>query len=236
MAKDIWRKLALQTWRSIETSRVHTFVDLPILETDRQLTARLCRATAKTLEAFPQLKAWVHGSKIVRLSQSDAFLQVHTGASELWGVWIRNADQKTVQEIDQEIRKKAETAKTTVSPLKKKIGGLVLWMPGFLLRFSMNIWLWMRAWGLARSDAFGTFSISNAGAHGGPPRIPAPNRYTPWSVQIVVGTKIQKPMVVDGQVRAQWVLPCSLSFDHRLVDGTQVGSFIHFWMDSFRNA
>lgn len=236
MAETLWRKIALQSWRSIETSRIYAFVDLPIQETDRALTARVCSAAAKSVEAFPELKAWVHRSKVVRLDDADAFLQVETERGGLWSIWLRKAHLRSTAELNQEIKDKADRARNTVSPMKKKFQTWGAILPGFILRWGMNAWTCMRAYGLGRKDAFGTFAVSNAGRGSGPPRIPAPNRYTPWSLQIVLGEKIQKPMVVDGQIRAQWVLPCSVSIDHRLMDGAQAGRWIHHFVSSFKNA
>jgi len=41
-----------------------------------------------------------------------------------------------------------------------------------------------------------------------------------------VGRAVQKPAIRDGQVRALPVLPLSLVFDHRAIDGEPAAAFL----------
>jgi pyruvate dehydrogenase E2 component (dihydrolipoamide acetyltransferase) len=42
---------------------------------------------------------------------------------------------------------------------------------------------------------------------------------------------IPKPVVRDGQVVIRTMMPLTLSFDHRVLDGATAGRFVNFVMD-----
>jgi pyruvate/2-oxoglutarate dehydrogenase complex dihydrolipoamide acyltransferase (E2) component len=64
----------------------------------------------------------------------------------------------------------------------------------------------------------GTFTISNAGAMGGS-RYSTPIINPPQSAILALGRTRQQPWVVEGAVVPRLILPLSLSFDHRIIDG-----------------
>lgn len=70
----------------------------------------------------------------------------------------------------------------------------------------------------------GTFSITNYGALGGWFGVPVINY--PQVGILGIGRIYQKPVVVNGEVRAGNVMPLSLSVDHRMVDGAEATEFL----------
>lgn len=70
----------------------------------------------------------------------------------------------------------------------------------------------------------GTFTISNLGMYGVGFFTPITN--PPQSSILGVGAIAEKPSVVDGQVSIRWMMPLSLTFDHRVADGSQAGQFL----------
>jgi len=71
----------------------------------------------------------------------------------------------------------------------------------------------------------GTFTISNAGAVGGS-RYSIPIINSPQSAILALGRTRLQPWVVDGDIVARFILPLSLSFDHRLIDGADEVRFM----------
>ena len=71
-----------------------------------------------------------------------------------------------------------------------------------------------------------TFSITNFGAADmayGTPIIPHPE------VGILgVGKIMQKPVVIDNEIKIASVLPLSLAVDHRVIDGAEAGRFLNY--------
>jgi len=71
----------------------------------------------------------------------------------------------------------------------------------------------------------GTFTISNLGAVGGTYSTPIINH--PEVAILLVGRSRWLPMVRDGRIEPRLMMPLSLSFDHRLVDGAAAGRFLN---------
>jgi pyruvate dehydrogenase E2 component (dihydrolipoamide acetyltransferase) len=69
-----------------------------------------------------------------------------------------------------------------------------------------------------------TFTISNAGSLGGEFATPIINY--PEAAILGTGAIRERPWVDDGEVVAREVLPLSLSFDHRVVDGADAARFV----------
>lgn len=86
--------------------------------------------------------------------------------------------------------------------------------------------------GKARANKFapdelrgGTFTISNLGAVGGSYSTPIIN---PPEVGILLtGRAREAPVVVEGQVAIRLILPLSLTYDHRLIDGAAAARFLN---------
>jgi pyruvate dehydrogenase E2 component (dihydrolipoamide acetyltransferase) len=69
-----------------------------------------------------------------------------------------------------------------------------------------------------------TFTITNFGSVGGEQGTPIIN---PPEVAILGMGRIEdKPVVIKGKVKARPLLPLSLSFDHRLLDGAAAAQFL----------
>ena len=78
----------------------------------------------------------------------------------------------------------------------------------------------------------GTFSLTNFGPFGG---LYASPMILPPQVAIIGAGRIhQAPMVVNGSVQPAWVLPVSLAFDHRVVDGVPAAEFASYVLELLR--
>ena len=71
----------------------------------------------------------------------------------------------------------------------------------------------------------GTFTISNLGAIGGTYATPIIN--VPEVAILLVGRARKLPVVVDDEVVVRLMMPLSLSYDHRLVDGATAARFLN---------
>jgi pyruvate dehydrogenase E2 component (dihydrolipoamide acetyltransferase) len=70
----------------------------------------------------------------------------------------------------------------------------------------------------------GSFTLTNAGAIGGHAFIPIINY--PEVAILGLGRAQPKPVVRDGQIVVRTLLPLSMSFDHRVMDGADVIRFL----------
>lgn len=70
-----------------------------------------------------------------------------------------------------------------------------------------------------------TFTISNLGAIGGTYSTPIIN--VPEVAILLVGRSRKMPVVVDDEIAVRLMMPLSLSYDHRLVDGAAAARFLN---------
>jgi pyruvate/2-oxoglutarate dehydrogenase complex dihydrolipoamide acyltransferase (E2) component len=71
----------------------------------------------------------------------------------------------------------------------------------------------------------GTFTISNLGAIGGTYSTPVIN--VPEVAILLVGRSRKMPVVVDDKIEPRLMMPLSISYDHRLVDGAAAARFLN---------
>jgi len=71
----------------------------------------------------------------------------------------------------------------------------------------------------------GTFTISNLGAIGGSYSTPIVN--VPEVAILLVGRSRKMPVVMNDDIAARLMMPLSLSYDHRLVDGAAAARFLN---------
>jgi pyruvate/2-oxoglutarate dehydrogenase complex dihydrolipoamide acyltransferase (E2) component len=70
----------------------------------------------------------------------------------------------------------------------------------------------------------GTFTISNLGAIGGTYSTPIIN--WPEVAILLVGRSRKMPVVRDDRIEARLMMPLSLSYDHRVIDGAAAARFL----------
>lgn len=71
----------------------------------------------------------------------------------------------------------------------------------------------------------GSFTISNIGSIGGAFFTPIINY--PEAAILGIGKIVEKPVVRDGKIVVRKIMPLSLSYDHRLIDGAQAAAFLN---------
>jgi pyruvate dehydrogenase E2 component (dihydrolipoamide acetyltransferase) len=79
----------------------------------------------------------------------------------------------------------------------------------------------------------GSFSISNQGGIGG-------TNFTPiifWPQVAILGISRNspQPLLVDGEWQSRQVLPLSLSYDHRIIDGADAARFLRWVVEALEN-
>lgn len=78
---------------------------------------------------------------------------------------------------------------------------------------------------LSREDLTeGTFTITNLGMYGVEVFIPIIN--PPEAAIIGVGKVIEKPVIINNEIKIKPIMYLSLSFDHRIVDGAPAAQFL----------
>ena len=76
----------------------------------------------------------------------------------------------------------------------------------------------------------GTFTITNGGIYGSMLSTPILN--PPQSAVLGMHNIIERPVVVDGEVKIKPIMYLALSYDHRIIDGKEAVSFLKIVKDS----
>ncbi|MBI4182144.1 MAG: 2-oxo acid dehydrogenase subunit E2 [Candidatus Aenigmarchaeota archaeon] len=71
----------------------------------------------------------------------------------------------------------------------------------------------------------GTFTITNVGALGGMWATPLPNH--PEAAILATGRVLDRVRILKGVIQERKVLPLSLTFDHRILDGAEAARFVN---------
>src|SRR3989338_5872395 len=71
----------------------------------------------------------------------------------------------------------------------------------------------------------GTFTISNIGSIGGTFFTPIINY--PEAAILGIGKIVEKPVARDGKIVVRKIMPLSLTYDHRLIDGAKAAAFLN---------
>lgn len=79
----------------------------------------------------------------------------------------------------------------------------------------------------------GTFTVSNQGGIGSGPFTPIVN--VPEVAILGMGRGVLKPVVRKGRIEKRTIVPLSLSYDHRLVDGANAARFMVDLVQAFEN-
>jgi pyruvate dehydrogenase E2 component (dihydrolipoamide acetyltransferase) len=79
----------------------------------------------------------------------------------------------------------------------------------------------------------GTFTVSNQGGIGSGPFTPIVN--VPEAAILGMGRGMLKPVVRKNRIEKRTIVPLSLSYDHRLVDGANAARFMVDLVQAFEN-
>jgi len=166
------------------------------------ITPFLVKVTAAALKHFPQFNASIDMTtqEIVYKDYYNIGVAVDTDRGLLVPV-IKNADQKTVLQIADELTALAERARARKTTIEEMQGG--------------------------------SFSISNLGGIGGTFFTPIVN----WPEVAILGVSrgVMEQVYVESQFAARLMLPLSLSYDHRVIDGADGARFIRFIAEALQN-
>jgi pyruvate dehydrogenase E2 component (dihydrolipoamide acetyltransferase) len=83
----------------------------------------------------------------------------------------------------------------------------------------------------------GTFTVTNTGSHGGHGTFGTPIIRHPESAIMGVGRIENKPVAVsDTEMEVRKVIPLTLSYDHRLIDGVTAGQFMEYVIEAIEDS
>ena len=239
-----WRVTAAAIYTTPTDSRVYGTLDIDVTDARRFLerkrgegikltmthlaTAVLARAVAFDV---PEMNGFIRRGAVVGRERLDVMVPVSVGGdSGVTPAIIRDAHARTVTSIAAEIRDKASSGRagdeTRIAqnkyllnrvpwPLRRPVFRLLKWI-------TIDLGFELKSLGLS-AHSFGSFVVSDIGSFGLHTGMTALMPAAKVPAVIVLGKVEDKPVVRKGEVVIRTVLPLTGTFDHRIVDGLQIG-------------
>lgn len=236
-----WRKIAIGTWLRSGDPSVYSLVEFnaePALEHIARLRKEsgqkitlshyTGRAVALALSEHPALNSVLRWGRLYQRENVDVFFQVASDSmgEDLSGLVVRNADQKSVRQICEEMNAKVTAIKSKEdrsyrlmkSMMQKIPGGLTGFLLGITGRilYSLNLWSPLLA---TPRDAFGSVMITNIGSIGLNAALAPLVPFSRVPVLIALGGVEEKPVVENGKIIIQKRVTLGITLDHRVIDG-----------------
>ena len=250
-----WRVTAATIYTTPTDSRVYGTLDIDVTEAKKFIdrkreegvkitmvhmtTAVLARAMA--FDA-PEMNCFIRRGAVVGREHIDVMVPVQVGGDTgVTAAIIRNAHARPVSDIAAEIRDKAARSRggdeiTAAKnkymlnripwPLRRPVFRLLKWI-------TVDMGVEIRALGLS-ANSFGSFVVSDIGSFGLNTGMTALMPAAKVPCVVVLGKMEEKPVVKNGEIVIRTILPLTGTFDHRIVDGAQIGKFARGLKRGFR--
>ena len=239
-----WRVTAAAIYTAPSDSRVYGSLDIDVTDAKRFMdekrksgtkitmvhltTAVLARAVAFDV---PELNCFIRRGRVVGRTRLNVMIPVMLDSqSGVTSVIVNDAHARPVSDLAAEIRELARKSRggkeSTASknkyllnkipwPLRRTVFKLLKWL-------TVDLGLELRRLGLS-SDSFGSFIVSDIGSFGLTSGMAALFPAAKIPAVIIMGKMEDKPVVRDGEIVIRTILPLTGTFDHRIVDGMQIG-------------
>lgn len=236
-----WRKVATAIWRGpydpqiygdieIDAEPVQQYIERIRAETSAHVTVThvVGKAVADALALNPHLNTYLSRGRFVPHDSVDIFFVVAVGDGEdLSGVKVKNADQKSVVEIAEELRGRAARIRTGEDEDFGTSKRVLDATPTPILRFFLRLadrmtgdWkIDLKRFGLPR-EAFGSAMVTSVAMFGVQRAFGPLSPYFRIPLLALVGEITPQAVVVEGHVIARPILTISATMDHRYVDGS----------------
>ena len=251
-----WRVTAAAIYTTPTDSRVYGTLDIDVTDARRFMrekresgekitmvhlaTAVLARAVAFDV---PEMNCFIRRGKVVGRERLDVMVPVAMDGEGVTSVVIRDAHARTVTSIAEEIREKAQRARggeEAKAAQNKYLLNRVPWplrrpVFRFLKWITVDMGIEIAALGLS-AHSFGSFIVSDIGSHGLTTGMTSLMPAAKVPAVIVLGKLEEKPVVRQGEIVVRTILPLTGTFDHRIVDGAQIGKLARGIKRNFRRA
>ncbi len=243
-----WRRISTAMWGEHNSPQVLGFDDVDVtnatalIEECREklgvrvtITHIVIATVAKILNEYPDFNALLVRGKPVRRKNVDVFVQVSVkgaqkGDADLSGVKVKKADELSIIDIATYLNNRADRVRKGKDKEIEETKRLMDSMPAGALKFMLNaltrltfdMELDLSKLGV-KPDPFGSAMVTNVGGFGVSvgfaPLIPAAR--TP--IIFLLGRVEDKVVAMDGEAVIRKMIRMSGTFDHRLLDGYQIG-------------
>lgn len=250
-----WRVTAAAIYTTPTDSRVYGTLDIDVTDAKRFLdekrgagvkitmthiaTAVLARAVAFDV---PEMNCFIRRGRVVGRQRLDVMVPVAIGGGEgVSAILIKDAHARSVTSIAEEIRMRAEENRAGTESKTAQNKYLLNRIPWPLRRPAFRLLKWItvdmgfeiKKLGLS-ADSFGSFVVSDIGSFGLNTGMTSLMPAAKVPAVIVLGKIEEKAVVRKGEVVIRTMLPLTGTFDHRIVDGLQIGKLARGIKRNFR--
>ncbi len=239
-----WRVTAAAIYTAPSDSRVYGSLDIDVTEAKRFMDAKresgvkitmvhLTTAVLARAVAFdvPELNCFIRRGSVVGRKRLNVMVPVMLDSqSGVSSVLVNDAHARPVSDLADDIREQAQmsrSGKESKASQNKYVLNKIPWpfrraVFKFIKWLTVDLGVEMRSLGLS-SDSFGSFIVSDIGSFGLTSGMAALFPAAKIPAVIIMGKMEEKPVVRDGEVVIRTILPLTGTFDHRIVDGMQIG-------------
>ena len=239
-----WRVTAAAIYTAPSDSRVYGSLDIDVTEAKRFMDAKrktgvkitmvhLTTAVLARAVAFdvPELNCFIRRGSVVGRKRLNVMVPVMLDSqSGVSSVLVNDAHARPDSDLADDIRQQAQMSRSGEEskasrnkyvlnkipwPFRRAVFKLVKWL-------TVDLGVEMRSLGLS-SDSFGSFIVSDIGSFGLTSGMAALFPAAKIPAVIIMGKMEEKPVVRDGEIVIRTILPLTGTFDHRIVDGMQIG-------------
>ena len=228
----------------IDVTQAKKFIDRKRAEGVKITMVHMATAVLARAMAFdaPEMNCFIRRGAVVGRKHIDVMVPVQVGGETgVTAAIIRNAHARTVSDIAAEIREKASRSREGEEikaaqnkyllnripwPLRRPVFRLLKWI-------TVDMGVEIRALGLS-AHSFGSFVVSDIGSFGLNTGMTALMPAAKVPCVVVLGKIEEKPVVRRGEIVVRTILPLTGTFDHRIVDGMQIGKLARGLKRAFR--
>ena len=249
-----WRVTSAAIYTTPTDSRVYGTLDIDVTEATRFITQKrdsgvkitmvhLAMAVLARAVAFdvPEMNCFIRRGAVQGRERIDVMVPVAMSGEGVTSVIVRDAHAKTVSAIAGEVREKAAQARggqeTKVAqnkyllnripwPLRRPVFRFLKWI-------TVDMGLEISRLGLS-ANSFGSFVVSDIGSHGLTTGMTSLMPAAKVPAVIVLGRVEDKPVVRNGEIVIRTIMSLTGTFDHRIVDGAQIGKLARGIKRNFR--
>lgn len=239
-----WRVTAAAIYTTPTDARVYGTLDINATEARRFIDNKREAGTKITMTHFatavlarvvafdvPEMNCFIRRGAMIGRERLDVMVPVSMdSAGGVSSVLVEDAHARTVESIAEEIREKAKRVRggeESKAASNKYLLNSIPWplrRPAFrfLKWLTVDLGVEITALGLS-AHSFGSLVVSDIGSHGLSTGMTSLMPAAKVPAVIVLGKLEEKPVVRNGEIVIRTMLPFTGTFDHRIVDGEQIG-------------
>ena len=239
-----WRVTAAAIYAAPSDSRVYGSLDIDVTDAKRFMDAKrksgvkitmvhLTTAVLARAVAFevPELNCFIRRGSVVGRKRLNVMVPVTLDSQAgVSSVLVNDAHARPVSDLADDIRQQVRQSRDGTesrASQNKYVLNKIPWpfrrgVFKFLKWLTVDLGIELRPLGLS-SDSFGSFIVSDIGSFGLTTGMAALFPAAKIPAVVIMGKMEEKPVVRDGNIVIRTILPLTGTFDHRIVDGMQIG-------------